>query len=163
MKMLRLALLAAVVACSVPLAGCSTQRQTTSRTYSAQSDGTVSAGVRSASDGVPGVTGPQELFGIYIPAGPFAVKGAILWDGTTFNPLPPPVAPTYAPAAQGACMTQTTVMEPETYYVTETRQVPRTRMVPRTVNVPSVTIPIPQAVDPCAPAPQAGPACGPRG
>lgn len=127
-----------------------------SRTYGVDSAGNVSGQTRSALNGST-AGGPQELVGVYLPFGPFAVKAGLEWDGTTFVP---PISfaeqPSYAAAAPaGACATTRTVMVPETEWVTETRQVPRTKMVPR--QIPAAAVPIPAEAAPCAPPPAAAP------
>lgn len=122
---------------ALTLAGCAAPSN--SRTYSVRSDGSTVAGVRSAADGVPGEGGPQEIIGLYIPLGPFAVKSAVLWDG---NPLV--VAPPIGFAAPAAASVQTVDVE-ETYQEPVTTFVTKTRMVKKAV------VPIPQAApSPCA-------------
>lgn len=154
-----------VLLLALAVAGCYSPARS-SRTYSVNSEGATSAGVRAAADAIPGETGPQEIIGIALPFGPFVAKGALLWDGTTWSPTIPmsaQAAPCALPsAAPQGCSTQRTVMVPETYYETETRQVPKTRMVPRTINVPSVPVPVPQAAPSGCPEPpisQAQPTC----
>lgn len=94
-----LAFLAA--AAVLALAACTPARAVDSRTALAQSNYTPSA--RAAIDGSPGLPGPQELLALYVPAGPFAVKGAVVWDGTTFA-VPTPIGPQAAPyASSDAC------------------------------------------------------------
>lgn len=118
---------------------------TATRTVHVRSDGTQSVGVRSASDGVPGESGPQEILGFYLPFGPFAIKSALLWDGTTWvPPIGGLAAQSYAADPCG-CAPQT-IEVPETVMVPQTQMVPQTRMVRRAV------IPLPEALpNPCAP------------
>lgn len=140
-----------VAAILLLLSACSVSRQT--RTVHVSSDGSQAAGVRSAADGVPGEGGPQELVGIYVPFGPFAVKGALLWDGTTFvPPIPLPLAAPAAVHLSAPCAAPQTVDVEETYTVPVTTYETRKRTVKRAV------VPIPQA----APAPCAPPLLAPR-
>lgn len=117
--------------------GCA--QQPAKQAYTVDADGNVSAGVRSAMDGTT-APGQQELVGVYLPFPPFAIKGGLLWDGTTFNfgggSPQRVVVPQAAP-----CMTET--FRTETW--TEMVPVQRTRQVP----VRSVPIPVPQAAPQC--------------
>ena len=140
--------------------GCASARPAKSA-YTVDANGTVSAGTRSALDGDTG-PGKQELLGVYLPFGPFAVKAGVEWDGTPLlftgsNPAPT----TQSVYAQSGC----DVQEVYTDYVDETIMVPQTRKVPvqRTRTVRRATVPIPQSAPPCAPtpapAPQKAPGC----
>lgn len=94
-----LALLAMVAALAI--AGCSQARMSPQAAL-AQSGYVASA--RSAVDGSPGLTGPQEIVAVYLPFGPFAVKGGIVWDGQPLvieNPIGAQAAP-YDACAQTA-------------------------------------------------------------
>lgn len=143
------ALIACLLLVGAVLAGCAS-RQPASTAYTVDQNGTVSAGTRSALDGT-NAPGRQELFGLFIPVGPFGVKAGIDWDGTTWTwPAPSAQAATASPQA-AACEE---VMVQETY--TEMVPVQRTRSVPQK----RVTIPVPRAAPqqcPCPPVAQAQP------
>lgn len=144
-------------------AGCAAPSAQARRTVGVGSDGSVVGETRSALSGST-EGGPQELVGVYLPFGPFAVKAGLQWDGTPLivNPVIPLAAP--APAALGACeapraTVTRTVMVPETYYETETRQVPKTRMVPRQVVEPAAPVVLPKAAPQGCPEPVAKAGC----
>lgn len=127
------------------LTGCMSTARASSTAH-VRADGSYSVGVRSAVDGTPSEVGPQELIGVYLPLGPFAIKGGLLWDGT-----PLVITPS---AAQAAPMAAPQFVEVDEQYV-EMEPVTRTRKVRKAV------VPAPRAVDPCAPARQKAPGCEP--
>lgn len=86
--------------------------------------------MRAALDGTPGVPGPVELFGFYIPepSGNFALKGGLEWSGQPLMWTPPvqQSAPYYAGYSTGYACPSATCGVPnaaagqpaaETYYV----------------------------------------------
>lgn len=136
--MIRFASILALFVAMSNLCGCRMAVPAAEQAYTVNSQGAVSTATRSALDGST-AAGKQELIGVYIPMGPFALKGGLEWDGTTYVVPAPAQA---AVASQGVCAPQTTMVQ-ETY--TEMVPVQRTRMVPQT----TVSLPVPQAQATC--------------
>ena len=138
---------------ATPLCGCAAQRPAgAEQAYIVNSQGQTAPTTRSALAGST-APGKQELIGVYIPfvGTGLAIKAGLEYDGSpTVIEIPVGQAAPYA----APCAPQ---------YVDEqvTEMVPETRMVPRTRTIRRAIVPIPRAVEPCAPLPQRTPGCAP--
>jgi len=157
--------LLAVLFVALVAVGCAS-RPAAKSAYSVDSYGrAVTPATRSAMDGDIAAGGKQELFGLYIPLGPFGVKAGIDWDGTTFTPpIPGPFAAQAAPCAeyapafqsQAACA-ESVVEEPYTVRVPVQTYREETRVRRYKVETYQRKVPMPE----CAPAPQVAPQFAP--
>jgi hypothetical protein len=134
------------------LAGCA-RTGTAAQAQVARSDGTVSAGTRSAADGTM-EAGRQEFIGAYLPL-PFGfdIKASLNGDIGQFPIIIGPPAPAQAAPLAAPCAAPMFVQIEEEYE--ELVPVRRTRT--RQVEV----VPKPQAAPRCAPAPRAAPGRAP--